>query len=120
MPKVVLYAKSRFSVDVGPIRIQSVFVFFCVCVFFFCFFFFFFFFFAAASLHLDAYFSKDVCCTHTLYSLVLFYMDMLGMLITKNKLFSMHFKQTVHLRAIAGNTSNIKIFLFFAYSLFYV
>ena len=36
-------------------------------------------------------FSVDVCCTNTLYSLMLYLMDMLGMLITKYKILSMHF-----------------------------
>ena len=41
--------------------------------------------FFAVTLQLDVYihFSEDVCCTYTFYSLMMFLMDMLGMLIRK-------------------------------------
>ena len=37
-------------------------------------------------------FSNDLCCTHTSYSHMLLLMDILGILITKNKLYSMHLR----------------------------
>ena len=55
--------------------------------------------FYAASLQLDAYFSDDVCLHSYILLTNVVLMDMLGMLNTKNKLFSMpFFTHTVHLR----------------------
>ena len=51
--------------------------------------------FYAASLQLDAYFSDDVCLHSYILLTNVVLMDMLGMLNTKNKLFSMPFLRTL-------------------------